>query len=70
MTTTSLDDKAELVTKIQTVLRIARDDRNAVKLAEGAALIDSPAFDQLPPENQEDLLVMYVEAMSAGLVLS
>lgn len=59
----TLDTQADLITQVQTVLRQARDEKSEAKLRKGADLMNSPAFDALPSEAQEDLAALYAEAM-------
>ena len=59
---TTLDAKADLVTRIHTVLREARDGKDEIKLRAGADLMNSAEFEGLPFEAQLDLAELYSEA--------
>lgn len=65
-----LTTPAEFFDFTRRLLVDARDKRNAVYLRRAAIRIDSPRFKQLPDSQQEDLLLLYGQAMAAGGALS
>ncbi len=64
---TALTDSADFLTKAQHTLRQARDkgptQRGQKLLREGAGLVDGHEFLALPEAAQEDLLLLYAQAM-------
>lgn len=61
-----LTTAADYFTKVQRLLRWAKDEPNVAALKEGGEAIDSDAFKLLPNEAQEELLVLLSAAMLAN----
>ena len=62
---TSIDTQAAFFTDVLRACKTARETRKNVDLQKAAALLDSPRFDNLPPDAQIDLTAAYGAAMVA-----